>query len=93
MMKINDSYALLALLICAVIYFYLKKQDIRTSYGDAKRGYVFKGIINSLKLLEGSKAHPKNWRPVLVTLSADPCISKSAAAATGKIASPVALKI
>jgi len=72
MMKINDTYALIALSVSAIIYFYLKKQDIKASFGDAKRGYVFRGIRDSLNLLEGTKAHPKNWRPVLVAITEDP---------------------
>ena len=69
MMKINDTYALIALALSSVIYFYLQKKDIQTSYGDAKRGYVFRGVRNGLRQLQGTKAHPKNWRPILLTLS------------------------
>ncbi len=69
MMKINDTYALIALGLSSVIYFYLKKKDIETSYGDAKRGYIFRGVRNGLRLLEGTKAHPKNWRPVLIAIT------------------------
>lgn len=69
MMKINDSYALVALALSSLIYFYLNKKDIQTSYGDAKRGYIFRGVRNSLRVLEGTKAHPKNWRPVLVAIA------------------------
>ncbi|MCB0420395.1 MAG: amino acid permease [Bdellovibrionales bacterium] len=71
MMKINDSYALLALAISGLIYFYLKKRNIQTDYGDAKRGYIFKSIRESLYLLEGSKVHSKNWRPQLVAITED----------------------
>ncbi len=69
MMKINDTYALVALALSSVIYFYLKKKDIETNYGDAKRGYIFRGVRNGLRLLEGTKAHPKNWRPVLIAIT------------------------
>jgi amino acid transporter len=69
MMKINDTYALIALGLSAVIYFYLKNKDIQTNYGDAKRGYIFRGVRNGLRMLEGTHAHPKNWRPVLVAIS------------------------
>ncbi len=71
MMKINDTYALIALVVSAAIYIYLKKQSIKTNFGDAKRGYIFSGISDSLTLLEGTKAHPKNWRPVLVAITND----------------------
>jgi solute carrier family 12 (sodium/potassium/chloride transporter), member 2 len=72
MMKINDSYALVALIATAIIYFYLKKRDIKTSYGDAKRGYIFKQTRDNLLFLEQSKPHPKNWRPMIVAISEDP---------------------
>ena len=69
MMKINDSYALMALGLSSVIYFYLKNKEIETSYGDAKRGYIFRGVRNGLRMLEGTKAHPKNWRPILIAIT------------------------
>jgi hypothetical protein len=71
MLKINDTYALIALAITGVIYFYLRNRDIETSYGDAKRGYIFQRTRDNLLYLGTSKAHPKNWRPILVTLTED----------------------
>ena len=64
-------YALIALFISTLIYFYLKKQDIKTNFGDAKRGYIFRGVRNGLNLLQGTKSHPKNWRPILVAITDD----------------------
>jgi amino acid transporter len=72
MMKINDTYALIALVITFLIYFYLRKRDIQTSYGDAKRGYIFQRTRDNLFYLQGAKVHPKNWRPMLVAISEDP---------------------
>ncbi len=72
MVKINDTYALLALAIVAVIYFYFRKQDIETSYGDAKRGFIFQRTRDNLFYLEEARAHPKNWRPILVAVSENP---------------------
>ena len=68
MMKINETYALIALGITGVIYFYLKKREIQTNYGDAKRGFIFQRTKDNLIALEGSKVHPKNWRPIMVAL-------------------------
>ncbi len=72
MMKINDTYALVALAISSLLYFYLRKRDIQASYGDAKRGFIFQRTRDNLFYLEGAKAHPKNWRPVLVAISDNP---------------------
>jgi amino acid transporter len=72
MVKINETYALFALGIAALIYFYLRKRDIQTSFGDAKRGYIFQRTRDNLFYLERAKAHPKNWRPILVAVTEDP---------------------
>ncbi|MCP4675999.1 MAG: amino acid permease [Deltaproteobacteria bacterium] len=72
MVKINETYALMAVAIVAVIYFYLRKRDIKTSFGDAKRGYIFQRTRDNLLYLEQAKAHPKNWRPVLVAVTEEP---------------------
>ena len=72
MVKINETYALIALAITALIYFYLRKRDIQTSYGDAKRGYIFQNTKDNLFYLDKMKPHPKNWRPILSVLTQDP---------------------
>lgn len=72
MVKINETYALVAFAIVSLLYFYLKKRDIQTSWGDAKRGYIFQRTRDNLLYLEASKFHPKNWRPILAAVSRDP---------------------
>ena len=72
MLEINQRYAMVAFAITAVIYFYLKKRDIQTNWGDAKAGYIFQSTRNNLLYLEDAKFHPKNWRPILAAISPDP---------------------
>jgi amino acid transporter len=72
MIKINETYALIALGITGIIYFYLRKRDIQTSYGDAKRGYIFQRTRDNLFYLERTGVHPKNWRPILVAVTENP---------------------
>jgi amino acid transporter len=72
MIKINETYALIAVAITGLIYFYLRKRDIQTSYGDAKRGYIFQRTRDNLFYLEEHTAHPKNWRPILVAVTENP---------------------
>jgi amino acid transporter len=72
MLKINDTYAIIAVAITALLYFYLRNRDIETSYGDAKRGYIFQRTRDNLLYLEQSKPHPKNWRPILVAVTDNP---------------------
>ncbi len=72
MIKINETYALIALGIAGAIYFYLRGRDIETSFGDAKRGFIFQRTRDNLLYLEKAKAHPKNWRPILVAITENP---------------------
>ncbi|MEM6294107.1 MAG: amino acid permease [Myxococcota bacterium] len=72
MLEINQRYAMVAFAITAIIYFYLKKRDIQTNWGDAKAGYIFQSTRNNLLYLETAKFHPKNWRPILAAISPDP---------------------
>lgn len=76
MLKINDTYALMAFAITAMIYFYLKKRDIKTNWGDAKAGYIFARTRDNLLYLETAKFHPKNWRPILAAISPDPLMER-----------------
>ncbi len=72
MVKINETYAIAALSIAGGIYFYLRSRDIETSFGDAKRGYIFQRTRDNLLYLERSKVHPKNWRPILTAITENP---------------------
>lgn len=72
MVKINETYAIAALTIAGGIYFYLRGRDIETSYGDAKRGYIFQRTRDNLLYLERAKVHPKNWRPILTAITENP---------------------
>ncbi len=76
MVKINESYALAAFAIVALLYFYLRKQDIQTTWGDAKRGYIFQATRDNLLYLEHHASDPKNWRPILVAITDNPRIDR-----------------
>ena len=76
MIKINETYALVAFGIVAILYFYLRKQDIQTSWGDAKAGYIFQRTKDNLMYLEDAKIHPKNWRPLLLAITEDPMVDR-----------------
>jgi amino acid transporter len=72
MVKIDETTALVAIGITALVYFYLRNRDIKTTFGDAKRGYIFQSTRDNLLYLEESSPHPKNWRPLLAVISDDP---------------------
>ncbi len=69
MVKINETYAIVAMVIAGAIYFYLRGQE--AEWGDAKRGFIFSRTRENLLALEKSKPDPKNWRPVLVVMTED----------------------
>lgn len=72
MVKINETYALVAFGITSLLYFYLRNRDIQTSWGDAKQGYIFQRTRDALLYLGQTKTHPKNWRPILAAVGPDP---------------------
>ena len=72
MVKINETYALVAFGITGLLYFYLRNRDIQTSWGDAKQGYIFQRTRDNLLYLGNAKTHPKNWRPILAAVGPDP---------------------
>lgn len=76
MFKINETASLVALAITGLFYWYLHRRNIRTNWGDAKRGYIFRRTRDSLLYLESAQTHPKNWRPILVAVTRDPAKSK-----------------
>jgi len=69
MVKIDETYAIVAMIIAGGIYFYLRGKE--AEWGDAKRGFIFSRTRENLLALERSKPDPKNWRPVLVVLTDD----------------------
>jgi solute carrier family 12 (sodium/potassium/chloride transporter), member 2 len=72
MIKIDETYAVIALAITALVYFYLRNRDIKASWGDAKQGYVFARARDDLLYLGSAKPHPKNWRPIVAAVGPDP---------------------
>lgn len=72
MVKIDETYALVALAITALLYVSLRNRDIGASWGDAKQGYVFQRARDDLLYLAKAKPHPKSWRPIVAAVGADP---------------------
>ena len=70
MFKINETYAIVSVIIAGGIYFYLRGQA-GGDWGDAKRGFIFQRTRANLLLLEKMVADPKNWRPALAIVTDD----------------------
>ncbi|ACY19000.1 amino acid permease [Haliangium ochraceum] len=68
MVKIDETYAIVSMFIAGAIYFSLRGRT-QSSFGDAKRGYVFSRTRQHLLTLENMTPDPKNWRPAIVVLT------------------------
>jgi len=69
---INPGAALGAVVIVGMIFLYVKKFVLATSFGDARRGFVYTLIRDNLIKLAALPIHPKNWRPTSLVLTGNP---------------------
>jgi hypothetical protein len=72
MMLIDWKAAVMAAIIITVLYFYISRRSLQTSYGDARRGFVYALVARNLWRLRSFSQHPKNWRPTFLVLSGNP---------------------
>lgn len=72
MFLINAKATLIAIIITAAVYFYLKHKVIKTSWGDVRSGIWYSLIRFSLLKLKKYEWHPRNWRPNLLVFTGNP---------------------
>ncbi len=68
MFLISPVWAIIAVIIMSAIYLTLRRQQLKTSWGDVVRGAVFERIRRDLLVLQQSKYHIRNWRPAILVL-------------------------
>lgn len=61
-----------AAVLVVLFYIYLRRRMLRVSFGDARWGFAFVRLRNSLLRLARMPVHPKNWRPILLVLTGNP---------------------
>jgi amino acid transporter len=71
MFLINPLATVLAGAIVAVIFLWLQQRELRTTWGDVRRGVWMMLLRTSLFQL-GSRPDAKNWRPNILVLSGAP---------------------
>lgn len=69
---IDPLAALLAVVLIALIFAYVKKFVLAASFGDARRGFYYSRTRTNLLRLAKMPVHPKNWRPTIMVLSGNP---------------------
>jgi len=71
MFLINPVATIVALVIVGLIYFWLERRQIESTWGDVRQG-VWMTIVRTALLNIDDTADPKNWRPHLLVLSGAP---------------------
>ena len=71
MFLINPVATIVALVIVGLIYFWLERRQIESTWGDVRQG-VWMTIVRTALLNIADNADPKNWRPHLLVLSGTP---------------------
>ncbi len=72
MLLIHVGHAVIAVLLIAVLYAHISRRSYVTTYGDARRGFIYSNISKYLLRLRNTRSHPKNWRPTMLVLSGNP---------------------
>ena len=66
---INAGLLVIAFAVVGALFFLARRQSLKQTFGDARRGYYFEHIRRALVRLAGMPTDAKNWRPQLLILS------------------------
>lgn len=69
---IDTLAALIAVGLIIGIYIYVRKFVLKTSFGDARRGFFYSLVRTNLFRLQQAPMHAKNWRPTIVVFTGNP---------------------
>jgi amino acid transporter len=69
MLLIAPLWALAAVGLMAVLHQYIKRRQVRATWGDVRSGAAFERARKELHRLEEERYHPKNWRPSILAFS------------------------
>jgi len=69
---IDPLPAVIAFLVIIALYWHLKRRQLNTTFGDARRGFIYTAVRNNLLKLRGMAEDPKNWRPTVLVFSGNP---------------------
>ena len=69
MFLINWKWAGVSIIGMAGLYFYISQKEVETRWGDLQSGLLFERTRRNLLKLEKELHHPKNWRPIILSLS------------------------
>ncbi len=69
---IDPLAALGAIALISGLFIYVRKFVLKTSFGDARRGFFYSRVRTNLFKLEHAPMHAKNWRPTIVVFTGNP---------------------
>lgn len=69
MLMLNWQWAVISGLLMAAIYFFIYRKQVESRWGDLNSGLLFERTRKNLLKLERMLYHPKNWRPIILTMS------------------------
>jgi len=72
MILIHPGNTVIALVMIGALYAYMSRRSYITTFGDARRGFIYATISRYLLRLREFRPHPKNWRPTILILSGKP---------------------
>lgn len=69
---IGRTEAAVAMAFLAGLVWYLKRSQLRSTFGDARRGFMYNAVRKNLLRLARMEDSPKNWRPTCLVFSGNP---------------------
>lgn len=69
MILIDWRWAGLSIFVMGLLYWYIRSREIEARWGDLKSGLLFERARRNLLKLQDQLHHPRNWRPIILSLS------------------------
>jgi amino acid transporter len=72
MLLINPAATVAAFVVITGVFIWLRSRELRSTWGDVRRGVLLTLARGALLRMEGLDPDPKNWRPNLLVFSGAP---------------------
>ncbi len=69
---INAWASLAALIIMFTLFAITRSRELKITFGDARRGFIYGRIRNLMLMLMKMPHDPKNWRPTIAVMTGNP---------------------
>ncbi|MBN2308503.1 MAG: amino acid permease [Candidatus Hydrogenedentes bacterium] len=69
---INPVQAAVAFALLAALVWHIKRRELSTTFGDARRGFLYNAVRTNLARLAAMEETPRNWRPTSLVFSGNP---------------------